>query len=88
MNQTTREFLIELKALMEKYRNKTYEVEFTVLESCHGYQGFSVDGIELTVPTVGFFGDGESYNSADFIEFRGMNINAQDIEEKLKEGES
>lgn len=85
MHDTTRAFLTELLALFEKYKGPTHwNVELEVEESCGSYGGYSVDGIELTMPIEIEF-DGDKYPSYDSVKFYGKSITADDIKEKLEE---
>lgn len=83
MQENTKEFLTKLAALMDEYK-----VEFEITESCHGYNGYTVDGLEIGVPYVEVVDPDWSYNSIDFVELMGRSHNAKDvldfIEEKSK----
>ena len=76
MKQQTKDFLIKLAALMQQY-----EVEFEITESCHGYGGFSVDGLEIGVKN--YIGEYDYWNT-EYVELRGKNHNAEDVLELIE----
>ena len=76
MKQQTREFLTKLAALMQEY-----EVELEITESCHGYGGFSVDGLEIGVKN--YIEEFDYYNN-EYVELSGKNHNAEDILELIE----
>ncbi len=71
LNNKSVEFLGKLSALLEEYK-----VTVEVTESCHGYGGFSVDGIEFTIP---YHNDEFDYDSQGYVEFSGKYLDASDI---------
>lgn len=75
LNNKSIEFLTKLSALLEEYK-----VTVEVTESCHGYGGFSVDGIEFTIP---YHNEEWDYNSQQFVELSGRYLEAKDINEIL-----
>lgn len=85
MHPTTREFLVELKELFDKYERGPYKVELDVVESCHGYDGWFVEGVEIGVPVMKTFDDGDSYHSTEYVSFSGKYITPDDIAAALKE---
>ena len=80
MQETTKEFLTKLAALMEEYN-----AEFEITETCHGYGGFSVDGLEIGVPHVVQVDDDLSYNNTEYVELSGRSHNAVDVRELAEE---
>ena len=79
MQETTKEFLTKLAALMEEY-----DVEFEITESCHGYNGSSVDGLEIGLWYTAVDGD-ITYKSVEFVELSGRFHTADDIRELVEE---
>lgn len=78
MQQKSKEFFEKLACLLEEYG-----VEIEITESCYGYQGFQVDGLEFGIPYV--VEDGEfSYNSVDYVELAGRFHKAEDIREEIE----
>lgn len=75
MQETTKEFLTKLAALMEEY-----DVEFEITESCHGYSGFSVDGLEIGLWYTAVDGD-VTYKNIEYVELSGRFHNAIDVRE-------
>lgn len=75
LNNKSIEFLIKLSSLLEEYK-----VTVEVTESCHGYGGFSVDGIEFTIP---YYNEEFDYKSEQFVELSGKYLEAKDITEIL-----
>lgn len=76
LNKRSIEFLTKLSSLLEEYK-----VTVEVTESCHGYGGFSVDGIEFTIP---YYNDEFDYKSEEFVELSGRYLDADDIKKLLK----
>lgn len=78
MQQKSKEFFEKLASLLEEYG-----VGIEITESCYGYGGFQVDGMEFGIPYV--VEDEEfSYNSVDYVEFAGRYHNAEDIREEIE----
>lgn len=75
LNNKSIEFLTKLSSLLEEYK-----VTVEVTESCHGYGGFSVDGIEFTIP---YYNEEFDYKSEQFVELSGKYLEAKDITEIL-----
>lgn len=75
LNNESIEFLTKLSSLLEEYK-----VTVEVTESCHGYGGFSVDGIEFTIP---YYNEEFDYRSEQFVELSGKYLEAKDITEIL-----
>ena len=75
LNSRSVEFLTKLSALLDEYK-----VTIEVTESCHGYGGFSVDGIEFTIP---YHNEEWDYKSEQFAEFSGRYLESKDINEIL-----
>jgi hypothetical protein len=75
LNNKSIEFLTKLSALLEEYK-----VTVEVTESCHGYGGFSVDGIEFTIP---YHNEEFDYKSEQFVELSGRYLESKDINEIL-----
>jgi hypothetical protein len=73
MQPTTKEFLEKLVALLEEY-----QVEITIEESCSGYGGFTVDGIDLDIP---YTLDG--YKRNEYLSLYGKWFTFEDFKEKL-----
>lgn len=71
MKQQTKDFLTKLAALMQEY-----EVELEITESCHGYGGFSVDGLEIGVKN---YIEEYDYWNTEYVELYGKNHNAEDV---------
>ncbi|QDP50357.1 MAG: hypothetical protein Tp178MES00d2C33159851_147 [Prokaryotic dsDNA virus sp.] len=80
MQDTTKEFLTKLAALMEEYN-----AEFEITESCHGYNGFSVDGLEIGLWYATIDGD-ITYKNIEYVELSGRFHNAVDFRELAEEG--
>lgn len=82
MQETTKEFLTKLAALMEEY-----DVEFEITETDNGWFGYSINGLEIGVPYE-IFDDGAVYPNTEYVELSGRMHNAKDvldfIEEKSK----
>jgi len=78
LNNKSVEFLGKLSALLEEYK-----VTVEVTESCHGYGGFSVDGIEFTIP---YYNEEFEYKSEQFVELSGKHLDASDITNLLNNG--
>lgn len=79
MQTKTREFLQKLAALMQEY-----DVDLEITESCHGYGGFSVDGLEIGVKSMS---EDYGYVFHDYVELTGKYHEAKDILELIeKEG--
>ena len=79
MQETTKEFLTKLAALMEEYN-----AEFEITESCHGYGGFSVDGLEIGVPHIVQVDD-LSYKKTEYVELSGRFHSALDVRDLIEE---
>ncbi len=78
MQQKSKEFFEKLASLLEEYG-----VEIEITESCYGYGGFQVDGLEFGIPYV--VEDGEfSYNSVDYVELAGRFHKAEDIRKEIE----
>lgn len=75
LNNKSIEFLTKLSSLLEEYK-----VTVEVTESCRGYGGFSVDGIEFTIP---YYNEEFDYKSEQFVELSGRYLEAKDINEIL-----
>lgn len=71
LNNESIEFLTKLSSLLEEYK-----VTVEVTESCPGYGGFSVDGIEFTIP---YYNEEFDYKSEQFVELSGRYLEAKDI---------
>lgn len=80
MQERTKEFLTKLAALMQEY-----EVEFEITESCHGYSGFSVDGLEIGVAYVEVVSAEYYYNNTEYVELRGRFHSAKDVFDLIEE---
>lgn len=76
LNNRSVEFLTKLSSLLEEYK-----VTVEVTESCYGYGGFSVDGIEFTIP---YHNEEFDYKSKQFVELSGKYLEAKDITEILE----
>ncbi len=76
LNTKSVEFLGKLSVLLEEYK-----VTVEVIESCHGYGGFSIDGIEFTIP---YHNEEFDYNSEQFVELSGKYLEAEDIKKLLE----
>jgi len=72
------DLLTRVNALMEEY-----EVELEITESCHGYGGFSVDGLEIGVKSMS---KEYGYINTEYVELSGKYHNAKDILELIKKG--
>ena len=70
MNKTTKEFLLKLAELLHDYK-----VEMEVTESRSDYSGFSVDGLEFTIPYV----TDDGYPLEEFVELSGKYHNSTDV---------
>lgn len=75
LNNRSIEFLTKLSVLLEEYK-----VTVEVTESCHGYGGFSIDGIEFTIP---YYNEDFDYKSEQFVELSGKYLGSKDINEIL-----
>lgn len=63
MKQNTKDFLLELAALLDKYK-----VEIEITESCNGdWSGFSVDGLQFEVP----YKTEDGFPLDDYVELAG-----------------
>lgn len=78
MQHKSKEFFEKLASLLEEYG-----VEIEITESCYGYGGFQVDGLEFGIPYVVEDGD-FSHNSVDYVEIAGRSHNAKDIREEIE----
>ncbi len=78
MQQKSKEFFEKLASLLEEYG-----VEIEIKESCFGYQGFLVDGLEFGIPYVVEDRD-FSYNSVDYVELAGRFHKAEDIRKEIE----
>lgn len=74
MQQRTKEFLTKLATLMQEY-----EVEFEITESYHGYNGYTVDGLEIGVAYVEVVAADYSYNNTEYVELQGRFHSAKDV---------
>jgi hypothetical protein len=72
LNNKSIEFLTKMAALLGEYK-----VTIEVTESCHGYGGFSIDGIEFAIP---YYNEEFDYNSEQFVELSGKHLKAEDID--------
>ncbi len=78
MNQKSKEFFEKLASLLEEYG-----VEMEITESCYGYGGFQVDGLEFGIPYV--IEDGDfSYVDVEYVEFGGRFHDTKSIREHLE----
>jgi hypothetical protein len=77
MKEHTKEFLQKLAALMEEY-----EVDFEITESCHGYNGFEVDGLEIGVKIHDI---DDNYHYTEYVDLSGRYHDAKDILELIEE---
>jgi hypothetical protein len=78
MKQQTKEFLTKLAALMQEY-----EVELEITESCHGYGGFSVAGLEIEIGVKNSIEEYDYWNT-EYVELSGKNHNAEDVLELIE----
>lgn len=76
LNNKSIEFLTKLTSLLEEYK-----VTIEVIESCHGYGGFSVDGIEFTIP---YHNEEFDYKAEQFVELSGRYLQSSDIKKLLE----
>jgi hypothetical protein len=76
MKQQTKEFLTKPAALMQQY-----EVELEITESCHGYCGFSIDGLEIGVKN---YIEEYGHWNTEYVELYGKNHNAEDVLELIE----
>lgn len=70
MKQNTKNFLLELAALLDKYK-----VEIEITESCNGWNGFSADGLEFDIPWI----EEGGFPRNDYVELKGRWHCATDI---------
>lgn len=75
LNSKSIEFLTKLSSLLEEYK-----VTIEVTESCRGYGGFSVDGIEFTIP---YYDEEFDYKSEQFVELSTKYLESSDIKKLL-----
>lgn len=75
MNQKSKDFIIELAALFEKY-----EVTLEVEESCSGWDCSSYDQLSFEIPYVD-----DDYKFRDYINIRGKYLEAKDFREALND---
>ncbi len=80
MQERTKEFLTKLATLMQEY-----EVEFEITESCHGYNGYTVDGLEIGVAYIEVVDPEFSYNNTEYVELRGRFHSAKDVFDLIEE---
>lgn len=73
MKERSREFLSKLYDLMLEYG-----VDIDISESCRGYGGFQVDGLEFDI-----YNPEEGYSES--VKLEGRYFNCNDIKEKLIE---
>lgn len=73
MKERQREFLSKLYDLMLEYG-----VDIDISESCRGYEGFQVDGLEFDI-----YNPEEGYSES--IKLAGRYFNCNDIKELLNE---
>lgn len=78
MNQKSKEFFEKLACLLEEYG-----VEMEITESCYGYGGFQVDGLEFGIPSVVEDSD-FSYAEVEYVEFGGRFHDAKSILDDVK----
>lgn len=78
MQQKSKEFFGKLACLLEEYG-----VEMEITESCYGYGGFQVDGLEFGIPSVIEYGD-FSYVNVEYVEFGGRFHDAKSIREDVE----